>query len=218
MTKNEQVGSGEPAGGADAEPGADAAAKDPQRRRFLGNVSRVAMTAGLVGGYGSFSLIAARYLYPARPADKMWQFVVEVDNIPLGESMAYEAPSGESISIVRRAAAGGSDDFIALSSTCPHLGCQVHWEEQNNRYFCPCHNGAFDPAGVATAGPPAEAGQSLPRYPLQVEGGLLYIEVPAARLVDRRGDAHGEPLVAGIEAPGHDLCLKPTNRFGGKKA
>ena len=81
------------------------------------------------------------------------------------------------MSITRQGEAGSVDDFIALSSTCPHLGCQVHWEPKNNRFFCPCHNGALDPAGNPTAGPPADAGQSLPEYELKIDAGLLFIKV-----------------------------------------
>ena len=69
-------------------------------------------------------------------------------------------------------------DFIALSSVCPHLGCRVHWQSQESRFFCPCHNGSFDPQGKPTGGPPLAAGQSLPKYPLKVEHGLLFIEMP----------------------------------------
>jgi nitrite reductase/ring-hydroxylating ferredoxin subunit len=187
---------------------------DSRRRRFLGNVSRAAMTVGLVGGYGGLGLIAGRYLYPARPGDRIWQFVTEVDAMEVGESRRYRAPSGESISVVRQGRMGDETDFIALSSTCPHLGCQVHWEEQNNRYFCPCHNGTFDPSGNATGGPPAEAGQRLGRYPLRVEGGLLFIEVPATRLVDegRRGQLVSNDR-GGICKPGHDRCLDARGRF-----
>jgi Rieske Fe-S protein len=78
---------------------------------------------------------------------------------------------------------GDESDFVALSSVCPHLGCQVHWEGQNNRFFCPCHNGAFDPQGNAIAGPPKEAHQALARYPLKVENGLLFIQVKTQALV-----------------------------------
>ena len=72
------------------------------------------------------------------------------------------------------------EDFIALSSICPHLGCKVHWETQNQRFFCPCHNGAFSAAGVSTAGPPFDVHQNLARFPLKVENGNLFIEVPVA--------------------------------------
>jgi phenylpropionate dioxygenase-like ring-hydroxylating dioxygenase large terminal subunit len=54
----------------------------------------------------------------------------------------------------------------------------VHWEPQNDRFFCPCHLGTFDPEGRPTGGPPLSANQSLPEYPLRVEKGLLYISMP----------------------------------------
>jgi Rieske Fe-S protein len=58
----------------------------------------------------------------------------------------------------------------------------VHWQAQNNRFFCPCHNGIFTPEGKGIGGPPGDAGQSLPRYPLRIENGLLMIEVPVEKL------------------------------------
>jgi len=201
--------------GAESAPDEDAGqGADPRRRRFLGNVSRAAMTAGLIGGYGGLGMIAGRYLYPARPSDRIWQFVSELGAIEVGASRLYRAPSGESVNIVRQGNAGDATDFIALSSTCPHLGCQVHWEPQNDRYFCPCHNGTFDPDGTATGGPPGEAGQDLPRYPLRVENGLLFIQVPAMRLLDER--RRGQPVAddgCGISKPGHDRCLQSRRPF-----
>jgi Rieske Fe-S protein len=62
------------------------------------------------------------------------------------------------------------------------LGCQVHWEEKNDRFFCPCHNGAFDRTGVATEGPPALAKQTLKEFKLQVVNGLLFIEAPMTKV------------------------------------
>ena len=180
--------------------------EDADRRGFLKNASRAAMAAGLVGGYGAFTVIAGRFLYPATTDEVMWQFVSEVDGIEVGEALRYRGPSGETINLTRRARNGDADDFIALSSTCPHLGCQVRWEPQNNRFFCPCHNGVFDPSGRATAGPPAEAGQSLPGYDLKVESGLLHIAVPPPRFaaVGPGGRVEGEGCISG---PGHDPCL-----------
>lgn len=124
-----------------------------------------------------FAALAGRYLYPARPAEKRWMFVAELASVAKGASFTYLAPDGRSVSIARMTEQGTVADFIALSNICPHLGCAVHWEPQNVRFFCPCHNGAFDAEGVATEGPPADARQSLARYPLMVENGLLFIEV-----------------------------------------
>lgn len=187
------------------------------RRAFLGKASNAAMAAGLVGGYGGLGAIAVRYLYPAGAADVAWQYVVEEDAVEVGESILYRGPSGETINIARQGRGRGVDDFIALSSTCPHLGCQVRWEGQNNRFFCPCHNGLFDATGKGIGGPPGDAGQSLAEYPLKVEGDLLHIAVPLVRLADG-SVAKGKVIVAedGPQGPGHDPCLAPASSRGSK--
>jgi Rieske Fe-S protein len=169
---------------------------NPERRKFLGAASRAAMAGGLVAGYGTFFAYAGRFLYPAHDAPKTWMFVAEVANLPEGSSYDFRTPAGASVVITRQGAGESVEDFLALSSTCPHLGCQVHWEPQNNRFFCPCHNGVFDAAGKGTGGPPGEAGQSLPEYELKVENRLLYIRVETESLAVNPGD-------------GHDPCLEP---------
>ena len=83
--------------------------------------------------------------------------------------------------------------FHAVSAVCTHLGCTVRAEalpapqtktvlgtelRMTHRFLCPCHSATFTSDGWATSGPPAAAGQSLARYRLKVEGGLLFIEVP----------------------------------------
>ncbi len=140
------------------------------------------MLGGLVASYGTFAYMAGRFLYPSGDAPSGWMFVAEAQSLRVGESIRYRAPDGAPVNIARVASSGRLEDFLALSSTCPHLGCQVHWEARNNRFFCPCHNGAFDSGGTATEGPPAEAGQSLPRYELRLEEGLLFINVPLGGL------------------------------------
>ena len=115
-----------------------------------------------------------------------------LDRVVVGESIPYTSPVGQTVLITRIEHSGDVDDFIALSSICPHLGCQVHWESQNDRFFCPCHNGAFDAEGTATEGPPKDAKQTLARYPLKVERGMLFIEVETKPLIAR---ADGERRV-----------------------
>ena len=155
----------------------------PDRRSFLTRCSSALMTLGLAAGYGMFGWLIGRFLYPSRARDGAWQFVRELRQFPAGEAVSYTTPTGQTVVITRVAESGTEEDFIALSSVCPHLGCQVHWERHNDRFFCPCHNGVFDPSGNPKSGPPADANQQLPRYPLQVRNGLLYIEVSTQRLV-----------------------------------
>lgn len=170
--------------------GADAV----DRRSFLGTATTVAMAGGLVASYGTFAGFAGRYVYPSKSDPGHWVFVAPVSEIVPGKSFEFKTPDGSSVTIIRGGRSedkagvqsdrrtGDTGDFIALSDVCPHLGCRVHWEAQNDRFFCPCHNGAFDPLGKAIAGPPAKAGQSLPRYDLKLDAGLLYLRVKANSL------------------------------------
>jgi len=177
-----------------------------ERRKLLANVSTVAMAGGVAAAYGTLAAIGARFLYPSEPASGNWLFVCEVGRLAPGQSLLYRTPAGATVAVARQGKGHGVEDFVALSSTCPHLGCQVHWEPQNDRFFCPCHNGVFDPGGKAIEGPPAAAGQSLSRYPLRIDNGLLYLDVPPSQMADA---TEGEVIEAPAEprGPGHDPCL-----------
>ena len=155
----------------------------PDRRSVLVWLSTAGMLAALAAAYGTLAGFMGRFLYPTDRATKGWLFVTQIGRLGVGESIRYHSPVGATVNVTRRGEGGAEADFIALSSVCPHLGCQVHWEAQNNRFFCPCHNGVFDPGGVATSGPPAEAKQTLAQYPLMVDKGLLFIQVPLSRAV-----------------------------------
>jgi Rieske Fe-S protein len=165
------------------------------RRSFLRSAASVAMTGGLVASYGTCGVMAARFLYPVEGRATRWQFVTETSRMRAGDALTYRTPAGETVTVARRGVGDAASDFIALSSTCPHLGCQVHWEAHRNRFFCPCHNGVFDPSGTPLEGPPAEAGQRLPEYPLKIEGGLLFIDVPLDQVatLERERDDRGHP-------------------------
>ncbi len=151
---------------------------DGGRRQFIRISSSAAMATGLAASYGTLAVYAGRFLYPADELDGEWQFVAELSEIKTGDSFTYISPLGAQVVIARQGDGDTPDDFMALSSVCPHLGCRVHWEAHNDRFFCPCHNGVFDRQGQAIAGPPAQSGQQLNRYSLKVENSLLYIQVP----------------------------------------
>ncbi len=182
-------------------------------------IAGLSMAGGLAASYGAFGAITARFLYPATDSPRSWLFVADVRGFDSGTSRTYRSPAGETIAIARTGETGDVSDFLALSSVCPHLGCQVHWEPQNKRFFCPCHNGAFDATGRATEGPPKDAGQSLSPYPLKIEKGLLYIEVSTTSLVQANDNPHRDRSPVGLEeiplpdhrGPGHDPCLAPRS-------
>jgi nitrite reductase/ring-hydroxylating ferredoxin subunit len=153
------------------------------RRPFLKTASGLLMTGGLAAAYGTFGVLLGRFVYPARQSSRGWLFVCTVDALAPGESLDFTTPAGSKVVVARQGSGTTAEDFLALSSVCPHLGCRVHWEGPNDRFFCPCHNGAFDRTGLPIAGPPQAANQSLVRFPIRVEAGLLYLEAPLTAVV-----------------------------------
>jgi len=49
---------------------------------------------------------------------------------------------------------GTTEDFIAISTRCMHLGCPVRYVEASERFICPCHGGVYDIEGKVSGGPP----------------------------------------------------------------
>jgi cytochrome b6-f complex iron-sulfur subunit len=64
--------------------------------------------------------------------------------------------------------------FIALSLRCSHLGCSVSWEENRNRFICPCHSSAFDISGEVLNPPAARA---LDYFPVLIENGVVKVDI-----------------------------------------
>ncbi len=156
--------------------------RGPSRRKFLNISLTVGVLSGLALSFGQLVLIALRFLYP-RTRGGSWLFVVPLKSFKMKTSMPYKTPDGQSVVISRLGDSGTANDFMALSSVCPHLGCKVFWESNTKSFFCPCHNGRFDSQGRPTEGPPAQANQELIRFPLKVENGLLYIRVSTESLL-----------------------------------
>lgn len=47
----------------------------------------------------------------------------------------------------------GVGEHRVLSPVCPHLGCQVVWQKEARRFYCPCHNSIFAADGKLVSGP-----------------------------------------------------------------
>jgi Rieske Fe-S protein len=65
-------------------------------------------------------------------------------------------------------------DYRALSATCTHLGCRVHWDDATAHYRCPCHGGVYDRDGKVVSGPPP---RGLDRVAVRVNPQTSDIEV-----------------------------------------
>jgi Rieske Fe-S protein len=75
-----------------------------------------------------------------------------------------------------------SEQIIALSAACTHMGCIVQWSDKDRQLHCPCHNGQFDEYGKPTgAASRALYLTSLPRLHTKVENGNVYVAVPVIK-------------------------------------
>jgi len=66
--------------------------------------------------------------------------------------------------------------FLALSRTCTHLGCSVPWDNERQKFICPCHGSSFDKVGTVLT-PPAV--RPLDYFPVKIEDGLIRVDVSA---------------------------------------
>lgn len=63
-------------------------------------------------------------------------------------------------------------DYTAFSNICTHLGCRVRWIEDQEQFFCPCHNGVFAKDGTVLEGPPP---RPLDEFEVRVDDGQIEI-------------------------------------------
>ena len=68
--------------------------------------------------------------------------------------------------------AGTTDQFIAISTRCMHLGCPVRYVEASARFICPCHGGVYDFTGKVSGGPPV---RPLDHFYVRVRNGLVEV-------------------------------------------
>jgi len=133
----------------------------------------LSMAAGLVLSCGTAAFYGLRYLFGRQaPARKVSVPVAVTDDVPEGRSLLREDLSGRKFLLVRR-----GEGVRAFSTTCTHLGCQVHWKPEEKTFFCPCHDGVFDADGNPVSGPPPAP---LAQYPVELRGSTVFVTMPGA--------------------------------------
>ncbi len=129
------------------------------RRGFL---KRVIMGAGLILGYGTGASYAIQFLLPRKRKAKFRKMLVaSLSELPPNGSKSFKDLSGREMILVNSDAG-----LKAISTTCTHLGCKAYWEADNDRFFCPCHDGVFDVNGQVVSGPPP---RPLDSYDVEVD-------------------------------------------------
>lgn len=142
-------------------------AKKLSRRDFI---TTTLMGSSLLAGLVLWSAYAIQFLFPStRKSPTRKVFVAMKDKIRAGDSYKFKDLKGNEITIVNT-----GKEYIALSTRCTHLGCQVLWRNEDNVFYCPCHDGYFDAQGKVLKGPPPKP---LNSYKVEVVDQAIYIHV-----------------------------------------
>ena len=95
--------------------------------------------------------------------------IVALRDVPEGTEHLFRYPTENDPAILVHLPGG---ELRAFSQKCTHLGCVVYYQPDQDRVFCPCHEGVFDPrSGDPTAGPPE---RPLTRIDVEVRGGTVW--------------------------------------------
>lgn len=136
------------------------------RREFL---SKFAIFGSMFLAIGLFVNNIFAFLLPGRKEKTYHKYLVaRQGEIPLGK--AKEITIGKKPVFVVHLESG----YKVFSGICTHLGCIVRWEEQKNRFFCPCHQGIFNKSGAVIEGPPP---RPLDEYKIKLDKKLVFIMI-----------------------------------------
>ena len=135
---------------------------DVSRRQFF----KAACCSALVVSAG---LLGKDKLFTTRHATEP-KLLGRVEELPVGGYKLFRYPSEDDPCILVRL---DESSFAAYSQNCTHLMCPVHYQHEQRRFYCPCHEGFFSAEdGRVLAGPPPRA---LPRFPLDIRNGEIWI-------------------------------------------
>lgn len=97
------------------------------------------------------------------------QPIARIDEVPIGGAFTFSYPGEHDQCVLVRLT---EQTFGAFSRQCTHLSCSVVPEPDKHRFYCPCHEGAFDiSTGRPIAGPPRRA---LSQIKLDFRQGTIY--------------------------------------------
>ena len=140
--------------------------QNQSRREFLTKFGIFGtLTIGVVALTRNFYL----FFTPSKKEKTYHKYLVgKVNEIPVGkakEILIQKKP----VFVVHL-----EDGFKVFSGICTHLGCIVKWEDNKNRFYCPCHKGIFDKTGKVTGGPPPAP---LDEFTVEIDRNLIFVQV-----------------------------------------
>jgi Rieske Fe-S protein len=127
-----------------------AAAEEEVTRREFARYLVLGAGAIAVGNVGLAVWTQLRSINTGEPRP-----IVALDAVPVGETYLFDYPAHDDPAILLRVA---TQQVVAFSQKCTHLGCVVYYQADENRWHCPCHEGNFATlTGAVISGPPTRA-------------------------------------------------------------
>jgi len=145
------------------------------RRSFL-KILPLGVVAGVFASIGG---AAFRFLRPRlAAASDRWLDVANVSELsgpqPITRKVVAQHIAGWAVTTEEHNVfvlpANGNQ---VLSAVCPHEGCEVAWQQNTNRFACPCHESYFAADGSRISGP---ARRALDTLPARVQDGKLQVQ------------------------------------------
>ena len=132
-------------------------ARPLSRRQFSGYLTRAGMSACATAvAFWLSSCFGKKY----RP-----EVIAKAGEIPIGGSKIFQYPTESNPCILVRR---GADSYVAYSRICTHLSCAIFYNQEQQEFICPCHQGIYAVAdGTVLAGPPP---RPLPRIVIEQRG------------------------------------------------
>ena len=141
-----------------------AAGEEDIVRRDFGRYLLAASAAFAAGTVGAAAWASLQRSNTGTP-----RAVVDLSDVPEGTDHLFRYPTADDPAILVHLEGG---ELRAYSQRCTHLGCVVFWQPDQDRLYCPCPDGIFDPVdGDPVAGPPDRA---LTRIDIEVRDGVVW--------------------------------------------
>jgi len=122
----------------------------------------------LGAAFAGITAMGFRFITPNKRDMERRIFTLHLKELPLNGTRLFQDLRGKDLMIVRT----GEHEVKAMSTSCTHLGCAVHWEKEKQEFYCPCHAGRFDKDGNVLAGPPPAP---LETYKVEIQGDNVFI-------------------------------------------
>jgi Rieske Fe-S protein len=152
------------------------------RRNVLGGIAAGAgaAAAALASWPLAGAVVEPLFTAEPRPADAPWVDVAGERELrsdaPLKANVRVPVRDGFFTTLVEVGAVwlrrGFNGAVIALSATCPHLGCGILSDGKGD-FACPCHDSRFGPDGAYVKGPSPRAMDPLP---VRVQDGRVLVQ------------------------------------------